>query len=169
MSVPNLRAYRLRHLTDFLFLPRWQQPCRTDHPAQTAYRDFLAGQAFWAGPVPPQPATGKRPETVQPAKSHNNTDNIEAALHALTEFAEPPADLALPTPLIRQHINKDLVAWKEDMLAQVSGFRGDNLKVYSDFAKRLVAYTTWFWQSLSSGAALHHDIYVAIVSPSPCI
>ncbi len=92
----------------------------------------------------------------------------------MTEFAEPPADLALPTHGLRKYIHKELNLWQQNMLARfkhqasASG-RGPAKKVYCDFAKRLVGYSEWFWKSLSDNRALHHDVYLALVSRSALI
>ena len=80
----------------------------------------------------------------------------------------PPADLALPTHGLRKHIQEVLNAWKQEVLAQFEQQATTSRaarKARHDFKKHLVAYSEWFWKSLSNHRALHHDVYLALVSP----
>lgn len=79
------------------------------------------------------------------------------ALDDLIRLAKPPVQLALPEHVLNS-VHQHLETWKHDLLSRLG-------HPDPDFAERVTAYRKWFHQSLAEHHALHHDIYVALVSP----
>lgn len=91
---------------------------------------------------------------------------INQALDNLIRLAKPPTQLALPGH-VRCSIDQDLKDWKQDVLSRLEHPQPTSVEAeteYHDFAEQVTAYREWFQQSLDEKRALHHDIYVALVS-----
>lgn len=94
-------------------------------------------------------------------------EELKAALHALTESAQPPAVLSLLRHDFRTRIDENLISWKQDVLerfAQQEPTPRGAKKAYRRFVKQVTAYSAWFQKALGGGRVLHHDVYVALVS-----
>ncbi|KAG0661042.1 hypothetical protein C6P46_004149 [Rhodotorula mucilaginosa] len=84
-------------------------------------------------------------------------EEIDQALDDLVQLAKPPVQLALPGHVLKS-VHQHLETWKRDLLSRLG-------PPDPDFAEQVTAYHKWFHQSLAEHHALHHDIYVALVSP----
>lgn len=93
---------------------------------------------------------------------------LDTALKDLIQLAKPPAALALRPPVLRACIDQRLEAWKQDLFArfkqQMPASEKKAQKLCREFAQEVKAYNAWLWDGLKHDRALHHDVYVALVS-----